>query len=274
MSEAIPTLNRNDALPAEAAPVIVMRDVTVKALHDQRTVVAEKVGWQVNAGEFWAIAGLHGSGKTDFLMLAGGVTAHAHGEHQFMDEAMPIFSEERLPHRLKLGLVFDGGRLLNHLTVAENIALPLQYHSNLPLSEVEPALGTLLELTGMTQFARSRPGGIGRNWQQRAALARALALKPEVLLLDSPLSGLDQRQQNWWLAFLSRLAKGHPYYDGKPITIVVTTNNLWAWRGRANRFALLSDSRFEVIGQWSDVEKSTNPLVQELLSSTETEANI
>jgi ABC-type transporter Mla maintaining outer membrane lipid asymmetry ATPase subunit MlaF len=272
MSEAATV--RKDSPAAEAAPVMVMRDVTVKALHDQRTVVAEQVNWQVNAGEFWAIAGLHGSGKTDFLMLAGGVTAHARGEHTFLGEAMPIFSEERLPHRLKLGLVFDGGRLLNHLTVAENIALPLQYHRNLPANEVASALAELLELTGMTQFARSRPSAIGRNWQQRAALARTLALKPEVLLLDSPLSGLDQRQQNWWLAFLNRLAKGHPYYAGKPITMAVTTDTLWAWRGRANRFALLSDGRFEVIGQWADVANSTHPLVQELLSPAEVAANI
>lgn len=263
MSEAAPT-----------APTIVMRNVTVKSLRNQRTVVAEHVNWQVNAGEFWAVAGLHGSGKTDFLMLAGGVMAHAHGEHTFLGEALPIFSDERLAHRLKLGLVFDGGCLLNHLTVAENIALPLQYHRNLSASEVASALGELLELTGMTQFARTRPSAMGRNWQQRAALARALALKPEVLLLDSPLSGLDQRQRNWWLAFLHRLAQGHPYYAGKPITLVVTTDNLWAWRGRANRFALLNDGHFETIGQWADVANSTHPLVQELLSPAETAANI
>lgn len=260
--------------PTAASPVVTMHDVTVKSLRDQRTVVAEHVNWQVNAGEFWAIAGLHRSGKTDFILLAAGVMAHAHGEHVFLGERMPIFSEERLPHRLKLGLVFDGGHLFSHLTIAENIALPLQYHRNLPAAEVEPALRELLELTDMTEFARSRPGVMGRSWQQRAALARTLALKPEVLLLDSPLSGLDQRQQNWWLAFLHRLATGHPYYNGKPITVVVTTDNLWAWRGRANRFALLTDGRFEVIGQWAEVQKSSNPLVQELLSPAETTANI
>lgn len=262
------------ATNASTQPVITMREVTVKSLRDQRTVVAGQVNWQVNAGEFWAIAGLHRSGKTDFIMLAAGVMAHAHGEHEFLGERMPIFSEESLAHRLKLGLVFDGGHLFNHLTVAQNIALPLQYHRNLPAAEVEPALAELLELTGMKEFARSRPCAMGRSWQQRAALARTLALKPEVLLLDSPLSGLDQRQQNWWLAFLERLAKGHPYYNGKPITVVVTTDNLWAWRGRANRFALLADGRFDVIGRWADVEKSNNPLVQELMSPAETTVNI
>lgn len=258
----------------QGAPAISMRDVTASSLRDQRSVVAEGIHWQVAKGEFWAIAGLQGAGKSDFLMLAGGVMAPRQGHYEFMGEAMPIFSEERLAHRLKLGLVFDGGCLFNHLTIAENIALPLQYHGNLSAAEVEPQLAALLELTGMTQFARKRPSVLGRNWQQRAALARALALKPEVLLLDSPLSGLDQRHQNWWVTILSRLAAGHPYYDGKPITLVVTTDNLWAWRGRAKRFALLDERRFTVMGEWADVEQSRDPLVRELLAPTDTAANI
>jgi ABC-type transporter Mla maintaining outer membrane lipid asymmetry ATPase subunit MlaF len=267
-------------LPDEVAhstggdPVILMRGVSAASLQNQRTVIAEGVNWQVEAGEFWAIAGLQGAGKTAFLMLAGGVMAPSQGSYEFLGEPMPIFSEERLAHRLRLGLVFDGGCLFNHLTVAENIALPLQYHRNLPAAEVEPQLAVLLELTGMMPFARKRPSALGRNWQQRAALARALALKPEVLLLDSPLTGLDQRQQNWWVTILSRLAKGHPYYEGKPVTLAVTTDNLWAWRGRANRFALLDEQRFSVIGEWNDVEQSGDPLVRELLAPTDAEANV
>jgi ABC-type transporter Mla maintaining outer membrane lipid asymmetry ATPase subunit MlaF len=206
-------------------------------------------------------------------MMAGGVMAPLRGSYYFMGESMPIFSEERLQHRLKLGLVFDGGRLLNHLTVAENIALPLQYHRNLPSAEVEPALGALLELTGMSPFARKRPSALGRNWQQRAALARALALKPEVLLLDSPLSGLDQRQQNWWLGFLGQLSQGHPYYGGRSITLIVTTDTLRDWRWRANRFALLDAQRFKVMGDWPSLEQSPDPLIRELLAPPAREAN-
>ena len=268
------TLANEEGQPARSDPVILMQTVSVGSLLNPRAVVAEGVNWQVEAGEFWAVAGLQGAGKTAFLMLASGVMAPLSGSYKFMGEAMPIFSDERLAHRLKLGLVFDGGCLFNHLTVAENIALPLQYHRNLSAAEAEPQLAELLELTGMTQFGRKRPSTLGRSWHQRAALARALALKPEVLLLDSPLSGLDQRQQNWWVAFLSRLAQGHPYYAGKPVTLVVSTDNLWAWRGRANRFALLDEHHFSVIGEWADVEQSGDPLVRELLSPTDTEANI
>lgn len=266
MSAQSTTLPTENTRPTGSGPVILMQNVTVGSLLNPRAVVADGVNWQVEAGEFWAVAGLQGAGKTAFMMLAGGVLAQLSGRYEFMGEAMPIFSDERLAHRLKLGLVFDGGCLFNHLTVAENIALPLQYHRNLSAAEAEPLLAELLELTGMTQFGRKRPSALGRSWHQRAALARALALKPEVLLLDSPLSGLDQRQQNWWVAFLSRLAKGHPYYDGKPVTLIVSTDNLWAWRSRASRFALLDEQRFTVIGEWTNVEQSRDPLVLELLS--------
>jgi len=265
MSGEDTTTTREDARPTQEPPVVAMRDVALASLHDQRSVIAEPVNWRVAAGEFWVIAGLHGSGKTDFLMLAGGVMAPLRGAYEFLGESMPIFSEERLPHRLRLGLVFDGGRLFNQLTVAENIALPLQYHRNLSPAEVEPALGALLELTGMSSLARKRPSELGRHWQQRAALARALALQPEVLLLDSPLSGLDQREQGWWLGFLGQLSRGHPYYGGKPITLIVTTDTLRDWRWRASRFALLGERRFRPMGDWSSVEQSGDPLVQELL---------
>jgi len=267
MRQDTTTTTRPAAHRPEAAPVIDMLGITAASLGDQRTLVAEGVNWRVEAGEFWVVAGLHGSGKTDFLMLVGGVMAPVRGTYHFMGEGMPIFSEERLAHRLKLGLVFDGGRLFNHLTVAENIALPLQYHRNLPVSEIESLLCELLELVGMSHVARKRPSALGRNWQQRAALARALALKPEVLLLDSPLSGLDQRQLNWWLEILCRLSQGHPYYEGKPVTLVATTDNLRHWRARANRFALLNERQLEVLGDWSGVERSGHPLVQELTAA-------
>ena len=244
-----------------------MRGVSIGALRDPKITVAEDVNWRVEPGDFWAVAGLHGAGKSDLLMLAGGVMSPLSGDYNFLGEGMPIFSEERLAHRLKLGLMFDGGRLFNHLNVSENIALPLRYHQNLSAAEAAPAVNELLELMELTPFANSKPGSLGRNWQRRAALARALILKPELLLLDTPLTGLDQRQQNWWFNFLGQLSRGHPFYEGKPVTIVVTTANLRDWRGRARQFALLDDRRFVALGDWAAVERSGDALVKELVES-------
>ena len=247
-----------------------MRDVTVGALRDATVIVAKDVNWRVERGDFWAVAGLHGAGKSDLIMLAGGVMAPAGGSYNFLGEDMPIFSEERLAHRLKLGLVFDGGRLFNQLTVAENIALPLRYHRNLSEDRAASQVATLLELLELTEHARILPGTLGRNLQHRAALARALVLRPELLLLDTPLGGLDQRQQNWWFGFLGQLSQGHPFYEGRPVTIVVTTANLRNWRGQARQFALLNDGRFTTLGDWAAVEQSNEPLVRELLTEAAT----
>ena len=267
MSALETTAVRGDARPTGVA-AIDMRGVTVGALRDAQLIVAAGVNWRVEPGEFWAVAGLHGAGKSDLLMLVAGVMAPVAGSYDFLGAGMPIFSEDRLAHRLRLGLVFDGGRLFGQLTVAENIALPLRYHRNLPEAGVESNVATLLELMELSPFARTLPGALGRNWQRRAALARALALKPEVLLLDTPLAGLDQREQNWWFGFLDQLSRGHPYYEGRPVTLVVTTSNLRNWRGHARQFALLEDRRFTTLGDWAAVGRSDNPLVRELLTET------
>ena len=109
-------------------PAIEMTGVAVSALRDPDTTVAEGINWTVNAGDYWVVAGPHGSGKSDFLMLTGGLMAPRQGQYRFLGEEMPIFEESRLKERLRLGLVFDGGQLFNHLTVAENVLLGREPH--------------------------------------------------------------------------------------------------------------------------------------------------
>ena len=114
------------------------------------------------------MAGLHGSGKSDFLMLTGGLMAPQRGRYRFFGEEMPIFEDARLKERLRLGLVFDGGQLFNHLTVAENVALPLRYHRNLSrAARPTAAVRELLEATELTPWAEQHAG------HTRAQLAEA-----------------------------------------------------------------------------------------------------
>jgi ABC-type transporter Mla maintaining outer membrane lipid asymmetry ATPase subunit MlaF len=111
------------------------------------------------------------------------------------------------------------------------------------------------------------PSAIGRNWQKRVGLARALVLKPELLLVDDPLAGLDPRHTNWWLAFLDALSRGHPLLEGRPVTLVVTTADLRPWKGHARQFAVLNSQKFSVLGEWSQLESGADPFVQELLTT-------
>lgn len=242
-----------------------MRGVAVGSARDAGVVVVEEVNWTVAAGEFWVVGAPQLSGKSDFLMMAGGLTAPMAGEYFFLGERMPIFEEPRLGHRLKLGLVFDGGRLISQLTVAENIALPLRYHGNLAPAEAGSRVMVLLELTGLTPWAYHTPGQLGRSWQQRVGLARALALQPEVLLLDSPLTGLDVRHMTWWLDFLDQLSRGHSFMAGRPVTLVATADDLRPWRRHARRVACLVARRLRVLGDWRAAEDCEEASVRELL---------
>jgi len=246
-------------------PVIQMDDVTVGSMQDLSKVVAEHINWTVHAGEYWVVAGLQDSGKSDFLMMTGGVMPTLSGRYCLCGEEMPIFDEARLAHRLRLGLVFDGGQLLSQLTVEENVALPLRYHRNLTAADAQAEVSRVIEAMELGPWANRTPGAIGRNWQKRVGLARALILRPEVLLIDNPLAGLDLRHVYWWLRFLGQLSKGHHLLQGRPVTLVVTTADLRPWKERARQFAILHDHRLAVLGAWAQVQTADAELVRELL---------
>jgi ABC-type transporter Mla maintaining outer membrane lipid asymmetry ATPase subunit MlaF len=252
--------------PKPSIPVLAMRGVAISALSDPSKVVLEDVNWTVRRGDYWAIGGLLRSGKSDLLYVAGGLAQPTKGEFRWFGEsAEALLEDERLAVRRKVGLVFDGGQLLHELTLAENVALPLRYHLEPEESEPTKRIEALITLTGLEPWAGHRPADVSRNWQQRFGLARALALKPELLLLDDPLSGLDPRDAAWWIEKLEALCAGHPLLDGRPLTLVVTGNDLRPWRGSARQFALLQDRSFVSLGDRPSLDAQHQPVLNELL---------
>jgi ABC-type transporter Mla maintaining outer membrane lipid asymmetry ATPase subunit MlaF len=247
-------------------PAIEMRDLAVGSMRDQRVTVAEEINWTVQPGEFWIVAGPQRSGKSDFLMLTGGLMPPTRGAYRCFGAEMPIFEEERLAERLRLGLVFDGGLLFSQMTIGENVALPLRYHENLTPDEAESRVRTMLDLLELSRFADRAPANVARNWQKRAGLARALMLRPDVLLLDNPLARLDARHTNWWLSFLRQLARGQTAIRDRPMTLVATGESFYTWRNHADHFALLNDGEFTPIGNRAALEASADALVRELLT--------
>ncbi|HUA37575.1 MAG TPA: ATP-binding cassette domain-containing protein [Candidatus Sulfopaludibacter sp.] len=250
----------------ENTAAIEMREVSVGAMRDISFIVLEDVTWSVAAGEFWTVAGQPYSGKSDFLMLAAGLMAPVRGECRLFGTDTRTFGEAKLAERLHVGFVFAGGQLFNQLTIRENVALPLQYHHDLAPAAAARAVERLLELLELTPLADLTPVSISENWRARAALARALILKPKVLLLDNPLAGLGIRHLHWWLRFLDRLSRGHDWCDDRPMTVVVTTDDLRPWRDPSRKFALLRDKKFFLLGHWNEVEASGDALVKELLA--------
>ena len=234
--------------PTPTTPAIEMVDATLTSLADPTRVIAEDVNWSVLPGDYWVVGGLHGVGKSDFLAAAAGILLPARGTYRLFGKKIEHgFEQELIATRLRLGVVFDGGRLLNHLTLAENIALPMQYHLALTPEELLARVTELLAAVDLLDLANAYPASLSRNRQQRIGLARAMALRPEVLLLDGPLTGLDPTDANWWTAILDQLAQGHPAMGGRPATLVATAHDFRPWRGHARQFAALGQKHLRLL---------------------------
>jgi putative ABC transport system ATP-binding protein len=226
-----------------------LRDVAVPSRRNSEIGTIDGVNWTVRAGEFWVVGGLQGAGKSDLMFMLAGLTKPLAGSFTLLGQDMgQHFGDEFLPSRLRVGMVFDDARLLSHLTVAENVSLPARYHHDLHADEADAWTLALLKAVDIVEFASNTPGMIGRHWRRRAALARALALQPEVLFLENPLRGLDARHTAWWISFIRKIWRGHDLLRGKPVTVVASTDEFRPWRKAGAQFATLHERKFEVIG--------------------------
>ena len=258
-----------DAEKIARPPVIEMFDTAVTAAREPDTTVVSGVNWRVLLDDFWVIGAPPGSGKSDLLATAAGLQRPGRGVHRLFGRELSALGEaERLRERLRVGVVFEAGaRPFAHLTVADNVALPLRYHREGSEADIRQRVGEVLEATGLAEVADRMPAQFVRSMHPRVGLARALALAPEVLLLDNPLAGLDPRQTRWWLDFIGSLAVGHPTLKGRKMTLVVACDHMRPWMSRGRQFALLKDKQLLPLGDRAELEHCNEPLLRELVAA-------
>jgi putative ABC transport system ATP-binding protein len=172
-----------------ATPVLLANDVWKS--YDGRTDVLQGASLEVAPGEPVLIWGENGSGKTTLLSLLGGLDAPNRGRISIAGREIAGLKESALARvRLfQVGFVFQTHRLIEDLTVAENVALPLRLAKRPSEDRVRELLGAF----GLTKFAGRRPSQISVGESQRAAVARALANGPPILLADEPTASLDSK---------------------------------------------------------------------------------
>jgi phospholipid/cholesterol/gamma-HCH transport system ATP-binding protein len=232
-----------------------------KAFGEQ--VVLKGVSFSVAKGETLAVLGRSGTGKSVLLRLLIGLEAPDSGSILIQDkEVTTLRNEELSATRKKVGYLFQQGALYDSLTVAENVAFPLERHSQLNKSEMKTKVQELLSAVGLEDQAGKLPSEISGGMQKRAALARALALDPEILLFDEPTAGLDPiTAKEIALLILEQKQK-------RGIASVVVTHDIHGVRTFADRVALLNDGGIVAEGTMADLDKNRDPFVADFLKGS------
>lgn len=158
------------------------------ALSFGSTAVLKDISLSIQPGEFFALLGPSGSGKSTLLRLIAGFNQHQRGE--LLIDGKDVTGTQ--PWLRNVGMVFQNYALWPHMTVAQNVAFGLEARK-LPAAEIRTKVASALELVDMGSLANRRPGQLSGGQQQRVAIARTLAIEPQVLLLDEPLSNLDAK---------------------------------------------------------------------------------
>ncbi|MBE7502656.1 MAG: ATP-binding cassette domain-containing protein [Verrucomicrobiales bacterium] len=260
-------MNSGSAPVDAPPPIIELEHAAVEGRRDAATPSPRDIDWRICPGEFWVVGGSAGSGKTRLLETTAGLRLPASGTLRlFGARADTLSTDAARATRRRLGFVYGaGGRLFSHLTLAQNLALPLCYHRNCRPEAVEAEVDRLLAQFELQPLALRLPGQVNGACRQRAALARALTLAPEVLFLDDPLAELNTAQVHWWLNWLTSPPRPTDLRS-PPATIVVATDDLRPWLADHRQYALLHDGRWQVLGGREQLAASPESLRRELLA--------
>jgi len=248
MPEETPDLFDSQAL-------ISLRDLRVN--YGDREIL-HGISFDVLRGETLVILGGSGSGKSTLLRTLVGLEKPTSGEIWIKGKNIAAIAESELDEiRKKIGMSFQGGALFGSMTVGENVALPLREHTKLEDSTIQIMLRLKLEQVGLEGFEYYMPSQLSGGMKKRAAVARALAMDPEILFFDEPSAGLDPIIAAGIDQLIIELKQAFR------MTIIVVTHELASAYLIADRMVLIDKGNIVAIGTPDAMRASTQPRVRQ-----------
>jgi phospholipid/cholesterol/gamma-HCH transport system ATP-binding protein len=238
-------------------PAIVVKNLRVN--YGAREIL-HGINFEVPSGETLVILGGSGSGKSTLLRTLVGLELPTGGEIWIRGKNFAAMSgAERDELRKKMGMSFQSGALFGSMTVGENVALPLREHTSLDDSTIEIMVRLKLDQVGLSGFEDYMPAQLSGGMKKRAAIARALAMDPEILFFDEPSAGLDPIIAAGIDDLILKLKKAFR------ITIVVVTHELASAFLIADRMILLDKGHIVANGTTPELRASQQPRVRQFL---------
>jgi phospholipid/cholesterol/gamma-HCH transport system ATP-binding protein len=219
-------------------------------------VILEDVSLSIPRGKVTALMGASGGGKTTILRLIGGQNRAQSGELLFDGADVTTMDQEALyAARRRMGMLFQFGALFADLSVFENVAFPLREHTNLPEALIRDIVLMKLNAVGLRGARDLMPSEISGGMARRIALARAIALDPELVMYDEPFSGLDPIS----LGTAARLIRS--LNDTMGLTSVFVSHELEQTFAIADHVIILANGKVAVEGTPDEVRQTSDPLV-------------
>ena len=216
------------------------------------------VNLQIQRGEVLCVLGPSGTGKSVTLRHINGLTQPDGGDVLVFGHSIVGLTEEELsPVRRRLAMLFQGGALFDSMNVEDNIAFPVREHTDKPPEEVAAIVAEKLTMVGLPGIQRKMPSELSGGMRKRVALARSIALEPEIILYDEPTTGLDPVSSE-------KIAQLIVDVNVRlQTTSVVVTHDIVTARTVSDRVVFLHQGRFQFVGTFDEAASNGHPVLKD-----------